>query len=88
MFVTKINNSLRVRYKTMFTFILKYAKVLNSTLFFFLFLLFSFLLKPLILKMKYERRTRRFKENFVQIFKKRTIKNLEIEMLYLTLFLL
>ena len=37
--------------------------------------------------MKYERRIRRCKENFVQIFKKRRIKNLEIEILYPTLFL-
>lgn len=87
MFMTKINNSLHVRYKIMFTSILKFAKVLNSTLFSFLFLPFSFPLKPLILKIKYERRTQRCKENFVEIFKKRRIKNLEIEILHPTLFL-
>lgn len=88
MFMTKINNSLHVRYKITFTSILKFAKVLNSTLFSFLFLPFSFPLKPLILKIKYERRTQRCKENFVEIFKKRRIKkNLEIEILHPTLFL-
>lgn len=45
MFMTKISNSLHVRYKIMFTFILKYAKVLNSTLFSFLFLPFFFLVE-------------------------------------------